>query len=251
VEATTPRGKVASRYIIVTASTNVLAAEKIKFDKGLPKRQIDALAALTLGSFDHIALDLPGNPLGLQRDEVVFERSSGPRTAALLANVSGTSLAVVEIGGKFGRELSAQGDMAMVDFAVEWLTGLFGAGLKRSVQRTSTTRWNAEPWTMGAFSTASPGGQGARRIMTEPVRERVFFAGEAMHETLWGTVGGAWESGERAADAVLRRLAGQPDLTPPPPPEPAAQPRPAAAAAKPGAERPRRSERPPRRKRKR
>jgi hypothetical protein len=26
---------------------------------------------------------------------------------------------------------------------------------------------------------------------------------------LWGTVGGAWESGERAADAVLRRLAGQ------------------------------------------
>jgi monoamine oxidase len=206
VEATTPRGKVASRYIIVTASTNVLAAEKIKFDKGLPKRQIDALAALTLGSFDHIALDLPGNPLGLQRDEVVFERSSGPRTAALLANVSGTSLAVVEIGGKFGRELSAQGDMAMVDFAVEWLTGLFGAGLKRSVQRTSTTRWNAEPWTMGAFSTASPGGQGARRIMTEPVRERVFFAGEAMHETLWGTVGGAWESGERAADAVLRRF---------------------------------------------
>jgi len=24
------------------------------------------------------------------------------------------------------------------------------------------------------------------------------------HETLWGTVGGAWESGERAADAVLK-----------------------------------------------
>src|SRR5262249_48863461 len=50
VEATTPRGKVLSRYIIVTASTNVLAAEKIKFDKGLPKRQLDALAALRLGS---------------------------------------------------------------------------------------------------------------------------------------------------------------------------------------------------------
>jgi hypothetical protein len=36
----------------------------------------------------------------------------------------------------------------------------------------------------------------------------VWFAGEAAHETLWGTVGGAWESGERAADAVLRRLGG-------------------------------------------
>ena len=42
----------------------------------------------------------------------------------------------------------------------------------------------------------------------EPVRDRLFFAGEAVHETLWGTVGGAWESGERAADAVLRRITG-------------------------------------------
>ena len=38
----------------------------------------------------------------------------------------------------------------------------------------------------------------------EPLRDRIFFAGEAVHETLWGTVGGAWESGERAADAALR-----------------------------------------------
>jgi hypothetical protein len=38
----------------------------------------------------------------------------------------------------------------------------------------------------------------------EPLRDRVFFAGEAVHETLWGTVGGAWESGERAANAALR-----------------------------------------------
>jgi ADP-ribose pyrophosphatase YjhB (NUDIX family) len=43
----------------------------------------------------------------------------------------------------------------------------------------------------------------------ESVADRIFFAGEAAHETLWGTVGGAWESGERAADAVLRRLAGE------------------------------------------
>ena len=34
----------------------------------------------------------------------------------------------------------------------------------------------------------------------------MFLAGEATHETLWGTVDGAWESGERAADAALRRI---------------------------------------------
>jgi monoamine oxidase len=221
VEAVTPRGTISGRYMIVTASTNVVAAEKIKFDKGLPKRQLDALAALKLGSIDYIALELPGNPLGLQRDDLVFERASDARTAALLANISGTPLATIKVAGRFGRELMAKGDMAAVDFAVEWLTGLFGTSFKRSVQRTQSTRWNDEPWVMGASSTASPGAQWARSALREPVRDRVFFAGEATHDTLWGTVGGAWESGERAADSVVRRLSGLPE---PPPPKPDTEP---------------------------
>ena len=45
--------------------------------------------------------------------------------------------------------------------------------------------------------------------MMEPLSNRIFFAGEAAHETLWGTVGGAWESGERAADAVVKLLGGR------------------------------------------
>ena len=47
----------------------------------------------------------------------------------------------------------------------------------------------------------------------EPINNRIWFAGEAAHERLWGTVGGAWESGERAAAAALRVIA-------PPAPEP-------------------------------
>jgi monoamine oxidase len=72
------------------------------------------------------------------------------------------------------------------------------------VKRTHATRWNHQPWTLGAASVAGPGGQPSRKVLTEPLRERVWFAGEAAHETLWGTVGGAWESGERAAEAVLK-----------------------------------------------
>jgi monoamine oxidase len=221
VEVETARGRLSARAAIVTVSTNVLAAGKIKFAPELPRRQLDAVNRLKLGSFDHIALELPGNPLGLQRDDLVFERASGPRTAALLANVSGTPLAMIEVGGRFGRELMAKGDMAAVDFAVEWLTGLFGSNFKRAVQRTQSTRWNDEPWVQGAMSTASPGVQWARAALREPVRDRVYFAGEATHETLWGTVGGAWESGERAADSVVRRLSGLPE---PPPPKPEAEP---------------------------
>jgi monoamine oxidase len=91
-----------------------------------------------------------------------------------------------------------------VDFAITWLTGLYGGDIKKNVKRQAVTRWAQEPWALGAISAAAPGAQSARKVLMEPISNRIFYAGEAAHETLWGTVGGAWESGERAADAVLK-----------------------------------------------
>jgi monoamine oxidase len=214
----TAKGRIAARAVIVTASTNAILGGKIAFAPELPKRQLDALNRLKLGSYDHIALELPGNPLGLQRDDLVFEKATGLRTAALLANIGGSTLAYVDVGGSFGRDLAEKGPREMIAFAQAWLGDLFGADIRQAVKTSHATQWNREPWVLGAFSAASVGGQPSRRILMEPLRERIFFAGEAAHETLWGTVGGAWESGERAADAAIKLLA-------PPPARPQRQPR--------------------------
>jgi monoamine oxidase len=201
----TPSGKIAARAAIVTVSSNVLASGNIKFTPDLPKRQLDAAAKLGLGSYDRIALQLPGNPLGLGRDDVFIEQSNSTRTALLLANMAGSSLCVIDVAGSFGSDLSAQGEKAMIAFAVEWLTKLFGSDAAAAIRKSSATRWNAAPFALGAMSVAAPGGQPSRKILGEPVGS-LFFAGEATHETLWGTVDGAWESGERAAEAALRRI---------------------------------------------
>ncbi len=84
----TSKGQLQARAAIVTVSTNVLAAGKIKFNPDLPKRHIEAATRLKLGSYDHIALELTGNPLGLRADELVFEKSESKQTAAIFANVS-------------------------------------------------------------------------------------------------------------------------------------------------------------------
>jgi monoamine oxidase len=202
----TAKGTLTARAVIVTVSTNVIASGRIQFMPDLPHRNIDAFSRLSLGSYDHIALELAGNPLGLESDDLVFEKSADNHTAAMLANVSGTPLCVVDVAGSFGRDLSGQGEAAMVAFASEWLAKLYGAEIKKSIGRSSATRWNADALTLGAASAAVPGGQLARRIMMESVADTIWFAGEAAHETLWGTLGGAWESGERAAAAVLQRL---------------------------------------------
>jgi monoamine oxidase len=222
----TPAGRIAARGVIVTVSSNVLASGAIKFTPELPKRQIDAAAKLSLGSYDRIALQLAGNPLGLGRDELIVEQSSDARTGALFANIGGTSLCTVDVAGGFGRSLAAQGEPAMIAFAVEWLTKLYGSDIKKAVKRSATTNWNASPFIQGAMSGAVPGGQGSRRVLVEPMGS-LFIAGEATHETLWGTVDGAWESGERAADAALAKLA------PVKPPEPEKPARPSKRRARP------------------
>jgi monoamine oxidase len=205
VTVETPAGKIAARAAIVTVSSNVLAAGNIKFTPDIPKRQLDAAAKLNLGSYDRIVLQLPGNPLGLVRDDIVIEQSNSTRTALLFANMGASSLCAIDVAGSFGRDLSSQGEPAMVAFAVEWLTKLFGSEWAAAVSKSSATRWNAAPFVQGAMSVAAPGAQPSRKVLTEPIG-CMFLAGEATHETLWGTVDGAWESGERAAEAALQKI---------------------------------------------
>jgi monoamine oxidase len=93
----------------------------------------------------------------------------------------------------------------MQDFAIEWLGKLFGSDIAGAVERKAVTRWNEMPYVLGAMSAAEPGGQPSRKVLGEPLGN-LFFAGEATHETLFGTVQGAWETGERAADAALKKI---------------------------------------------
>jgi monoamine oxidase len=213
VTVETQAGKIAARAAIVTVSSDVLTAGSIKFTPELPRRILDAASKVSLGSYDHIVLQLQGNPLGLSRDDVVIEQAKDLKTAFMIANMGGSSLCSIDVAGSFGRDLSAQGEPAMVAFAVEWLTKLFGSDVAKAVKKSSATRWNAAPFARGAMSAASPGGQPSRKILMEPVGS-LFLAGEAAHETLWGTVDGAWESGERAAEAALRRIGAIKDVEP-------------------------------------
>ena len=197
---------VTARAVIVTASTAVLASGKIRFRPNLPGAYPSAFEKLKLGSYDHVALAFNGNPLGLDANEVVFERVYTTKTAALLANVHGTRLSLLTLAGRSGVELADKGENAMTDFALDWISGVFGSIARKAVLRVHTTSWNKDPWTLGAFSSALPGAQEARKALSEPLNDVVWFAGEAVHQTAWGTVGGAWQDGERAADSVIARL---------------------------------------------
>jgi monoamine oxidase len=217
VEIETNRGTVGARAAIVTVSTGVLGAGRIRFTPALPAPLLDTIGKLSLGTRERAVFELPGNPFRFNSDERVIFKTADTRTLMFTMRPGGTDLVYADFGGAFGRELSAAGDSAVADFVTTFMSEHFGGGKKiASVGKVDVVRWSREPYVLGGTSSAAPGAGGSRRVLMQPLHERVFFAGEAAHETLWGTVAGASLSGERAAELALNYLAASEKPAPPP-----------------------------------
>ena len=65
------------------------------------------------------------------------------------------------------------------------------------------TNWSRDPFAFGAYSYVANGSsQSDRATIAEPIEDRVFFAGEAVHPKYNGTVHAAYETGIDVAERV-------------------------------------------------
>lgn len=205
VQVGTRKGTVTGRFVILAVPPSMMTSGKLRLG-ALPARYRAAIERITLGAYDHILFEWPGNPLRLPDDETVQVKAETSRTFALVARMGGTDLHSMEVGGKLAAELADAPPQAGAAFLREALGSAFGTSLAAKVGRVHQTRWTKEPFALGAWSCALPGSGNLRRAFTEVVSGRLAFAGEHAHETLWGTLHGAWASGERAAGQALRAL---------------------------------------------
>ncbi|MBL8568066.1 MAG: FAD-dependent oxidoreductase [Phreatobacter sp.] len=207
VNVETPAGTIRGRAAVVTASTAVLASGAIRFAPAIPRRQLDAIQALSCGAYEHLIVHLPDNPMDAKPDQAFVVKADTAATAKALARIGGSDWWYLDIGGRFARDLAAAGPAAMKAFAAEFIGNEFGPHARRAMGDVHITSWTTDPFIRGAWSVAGPGATPQRLRLAEPVGQRILFAGEATDEGLWGTVGGAWASGERAADQALRWVA--------------------------------------------
>jgi monoamine oxidase len=110
-------------------------------------------------------------------------------------------------GGGAARRARALGDPIAV--ALESLAGLLRSSRRYIENRLEGVHhhdWDEDLFAMGAYSYGRVGALPALTALRRPVRDTLFFAGEATATRGWsGTVDGAIESGKRGA-AQLRRL---------------------------------------------
>ena len=140
------------------------------------------------------------------RDTSFFHSSRAAFPTFWTALPARAPLLIAWAGGPKATRLSGGATPDIVRHAVTSLKSVFGkrADIGAQLEAAWLHDWQQDPYARGAYSYVTVGGAGARRALAAPLRDTLYFAGEATDfEGEHGTVAGALQSGIRAAREVL------------------------------------------------
>ncbi len=186
---------------LVTLPLGVLKAREVLFEPALPKKQ-KAADAMQFGNVIKITLVFrkawwPKANFGFIQapDEPIPTWWSDPRGPVL------TGWA----GGPMADNLPAS-PARLESLALATLQKIFGVtSLRKKLVASHAYNWADDPHIRGAYSYIPVDGLNLPKMLAAPVKDTLFFAGEAtVLDAQTGTVFGALESGLRAAKEILR-----------------------------------------------
>lgn len=196
-----PAGELTADTVIVTVPTGVLAAESLRFEPALPDK-LEAADALPLGHVDKAFLKI-AEPEALPVERRLVGRTDTADTASYNLRPLGFPVIEAFFGGDLAAALEQEAEGAFGAFAIDQIVAALGSDMRRILSPIAETRWGVDPFTLGAYSRARVGMAHMRRVLAEPVEDRIFFAGEACSPHAFSTAHGAYETGVAAAEAAL------------------------------------------------
>jgi len=202
VRLETNAGTVTAKACILAVPARMMERQRIAIKPGLPATLHQAFAEVTMGYGEKVALAFDRKVFdGFEIPFADVFDPVAPETRPLNFELHpfGRPIAVAHVGGSFARELAQAGPAAMTAFAIDTLVKAFGADIRQRIVASATTGWTMDAHIGGAYSGAAPGKAGSRKIFSEPVHERLFMAGEHVHQHYMATAHGAYETGLDAA----------------------------------------------------
>jgi len=209
IQVETNNGTISAKACVVTVSTGVLDAKKIKFTPDLPPEKYESFSGISMGIYNHITLQFKKNFFDIkEKDNYLYykiksQNAPSPKGFVGFLNMSGSNLSYFDTGGEFARELEKEGEQASIDFVLTELRTIFGSKVDKNLIKGHATKWASNPLTLGSYATAEPGKAHLREVLRQSVGDRIFFAGEATAKD-WASVEGAYSSGETAAKEILK-----------------------------------------------
>ena len=190
--------------VIVAVPITILRDGDITFSPALPDDKLAAIGKVPMGAGMKVVLSFARRFWDANTGSIYGAAHVPEFWATGLGRSDENLVLTAFVMGDKAEALSAMGDDAIATVLAD-LDTIYGAGVASGAYVDGVILdWLKEPTIRGAYSYPGPGSHAARAIVAEAVGETVYFAGEATHtEGHFGTVHGALETGERAAEAVL------------------------------------------------
>lgn len=198
-------GTLQARAVIVTTPMAVLQRDGIRFAPALPNTVNEAVHGFTQGVYEHVILHWPDAPFR-GADRLASLTGTRRQPPGLLTRIDGTPFHFFELDQPTAAAFDRRDRHTPFRYAREVLAEHFGHRAIRNLSALHSTAWRHDPWSRASWAVVPPGLYAIRDILKAPVGDRIWFAGEALSRAQWGTAGGAWEEGERAAGEVIAQL---------------------------------------------
>lgn len=207
VRVETTSGALRGKAVIVTAPMAVLQQDTIRFTPALPNAVQEAIHGFIQGVYEHVVLHWPDSPFR-GADRLASLTGTRREPPGLLTCIDNTPFHFFELDRPIAAGFDRRDAHAPLRFARAVLAEHFGHRAIRNLTVLHSTAWRNDPWSRASWAVVPPGLYAVRDTLKAPVGERIWFAGEALSRAQWGTAGGAWEEGERAAGEILAKLSG-------------------------------------------
>lgn len=187
-------------YVVVTLPLGVLRANSVTFNPPLSSDKQASMNRLGVGEINKVFLTFDNAfwPTGTQ----YFGWQSPIRGRySYFVNYrtfSGFNCLVTFGFGQQGAALEGLTEAQIIADVTPALKTVFGASAV-APKRAIATRWNTDPYAMGAYSFAGINSTAQDHVTLAQSSGRVFFAGEHTHELYRATVHGAYLTGVREA----------------------------------------------------
>ncbi len=207
-------GTITCRAVVVTVPTEIIADETLKFYPALPSDKMTAFQELPMALLDKITLQFDPAFKSFVPDadtnEAYIEAPEGMNQTdtwhSHLLCPFGKAMSTMFVGGDLARDLNVESNEAVYDFALSSLVSVLGGDVRKLFLKGHKTEWLTDPFARGGYAYSNIGKNHLREVARQPVADRLFFAGEALHGK-WATMApGAYETGRQAANEIINSL---------------------------------------------
>jgi monoamine oxidase len=195
-----------TKQAVVTLPLGVLKSGKVKFLGRMPENKQRAIRRLAVGTLNKVIMAFPRRcwPEDAHYFGCLGEANETHMEFWNLEPVTGTPILATLFAGTAAVEMENMSDGDIQRAVLERLRRAFGGDVEAPLAM-QVTRWAQDPFCRGAYTHVPPGATyDDYEALAEPIGNRLFFAGEATNGRYPSTLHGAYESGERAAQEVLR-----------------------------------------------